>query len=72
MHKMFYINYTDEDGVKNYPVIGAENIDAEGNPLMSDEMFQLYASDILLATARASSLGPTTRTWDIAWEEIDD
>ena len=66
MSNMFYIvEVGDSIG---FPLIGTENLDSNGGKLMSDEMFKLFASDVLGLVVRSCA----NRTFDIVWEDVSD
>lgn len=66
MKNMFYI--IDQDDESKFPLIGTENFDSEGNPLMSDEDFELFGHNI----ADLMKLRCPKRNLALVWETIPD
>lgn len=66
MASMFYVYDASDD--EKFPIIGTENIDINGDQLMSDEMFKLFASDLLTVLARSCP----NKQFDIVWEDVPD
>jgi hypothetical protein len=63
---MFYVYDASDD--EKFPIIGTENIDINGDKLMSDEMFKLFAADVLMVLVRSCP----DKQFDIVWEDAPD
>jgi hypothetical protein len=63
---MFYVYDASDD--EKFPIIGTENMDVNGSELMSDEMFKLFAADLLAALTRCCP----NKQFDIVWEDVPD
>lgn len=66
MKNMFYI--VDQDDPDKFPLIGTENFDGEGNPLMPDEEFELFGHNIM----QLLMLRCPKRNLALVWETIPD
>jgi hypothetical protein len=66
MASMFFVYDLADD--EKFPVIGTENMDINGVELMSDDMFKMFAADVLMLTVRSC---PGKR-FDIVWEDTPD
>lgn len=64
---MVNIFYVIESGdTTGFPLIGTENLNVEGKPLMTDEMFRLFAADVLGLMVRCCP----DKKLELVWEEI--
>jgi hypothetical protein len=63
---MFYVYDTSDD--EKFPIIGTENMDVNGVQLMSNEMFKMFAADVLMLVARSVP----GKSFDLCWEDVPD
>lgn len=64
MKNIFYI--VDVNDPSDFPLIGTENFDSDGQPLMSAEDFELFGHNIL----NLLKLRCPNRTFKLVWEDI--